>query len=454
MLRFNDEQRRFYARVVSLVGPMALQNLINVGVTSADVIMLGKVGEKALSGVSLGSQIQYIMTLVFFGLTSGVSVLTAQYWGKRDVDTIEQVLGLALKIALGVGLFFLAAAQAFPQALMSIYSGDPEVIREGVGYLKVVSFTYPMIALTMVYLNTMRSVEQVRIATVVYFCSLLINICFNAIFIFGLLGLPAMGAVGAAYATLIARATELAMIIFYDRRLNPVFHFRLSSLRTRSRLLIRDFFRYALPIICNELIWGAGSSMTAAVLGHLGSSVTAANSVAQVARSLAQVVNFGIANAAAIVLGKAIGAHQEEKARIYSGRFIRLCLIFGALGSAVVLAVIPAARLGLDLSPQSQELLTMMLCVLAVVVVTQSYNTTVICGILRSGGDAKFGLCADGISLWCGAILFGWLAAFVFHWPTPVVYMILMCDEIIKIPVVRWRYGTYIWLKNITRDQP
>ena len=211
--RFSDDKVLFYRNVFALVLPMALQNLINVAVTSADVIMLGKVGEIALSAGSLAGQIYFILSLILFGLTSGAAVITAQYWGKKDIDTIEKVLGISMCVGVSIGILFFAAAQLMPETLMKIFTSEQAIIEEGVGYLKIVSWSYPMAAAAVVYLNIMRSVEHVIVSTVVYSVSLLINIIFNGIFIFGLAGAPAMGVAGAALATLIAHGAEIIFVI-------------------------------------------------------------------------------------------------------------------------------------------------------------------------------------------------------------------------------------------------
>lgn len=195
--RFCDDKALFYRNVFALVLPMALQNLINVGITSADVIMLGKVGEIALSSSSLAGQIYFIMSLILFGLTSGAAVITAQYWGKKDIETIEKVLGISMRVGLSVGILFFAAAQLMPTALMRIFTSEQAIIEEGVKYLRIVSWSYPLAAAAVVYLNIMRSVERVIISTLVYSASLVVNVIFNAIFIFGLGPAPAMGVSGA-----------------------------------------------------------------------------------------------------------------------------------------------------------------------------------------------------------------------------------------------------------------
>lgn len=445
------DNKSFYAAVLSLVIPMALQNLINVGVTATDVILLGFVGEKSLSGASLGGQVQFIMTLIFFGLTSGASVLIAQYWGKGDVSTIEKVLGISIKITLVVGMIFFAAGFIFPNQLMFLLTNDPEVIREGARYLRVVSCSYVFTGITMVYLNTLRSVERVLISTFVYFASFVINIIFNSIFIFGLLGFPKMGTAGSALGTVIARTVELAIVIYYDRKINKIFKFRLKMLFTKDKVLLKDFMKFSMPVVANEIMWGSGVATIAAVIGHMGSAASAANSVAQVVRQLATVISFGVANATAIMIGKAIGEGKFEAAREYGKRFTIISIVTGLLGAGMILLIRPLVLSNMTLTEDATRYLSAMLFVMAYFVIGQSLNTTFVVGVFRAGGDTKFGLFIDVTFMWAVSIAGGAIAAFVLHMSVPVVYIILLSDEIIKLPFTISRYKSRIWLKNVTR---
>ncbi|MCI8501959.1 MAG: MATE family efflux transporter [Oscillospiraceae bacterium] len=447
-----EERRSFYKSVFFLVLPMALQNLINVAVTSADVLMLGSVGETVLSASSLAGQVQFVMTLIFFGLTSGAAVLTAQYWGKGDTKTIEKVIGIAMRFSILVAFLFTVVVELFPYQVMSIFTAEQPVIEEGVKYLQIVAVSYLLTSVTMVYLNIMRSVEKVVISTIVYLCSLLCNIGVNAVLIFGLLGCPKLGIQGAAIGTVIARTLELAITLVYSRKKsNPVrLHFK--NLFVRNKILFRDFFRFSIPVTLNELMWGLGVSMNSVIIGHLGSPVVAANSVAQVTRQLATVVAFGIANATAILIGKAIGGNLYDKARLYAKRFLRLTLIFGGIGALIVLGVAPVVLALMNLSAEAQGYLVIMMGVMSYFVFGQAINTTMIVGIFRAGGDTKFGLFLDVSTMWGGSILLGALCAFVFHWSIPWVYVVLMSDEIIKLPFTIWRYKSQKWLRNVTRD--
>ena len=451
MSKSSFDSRVFYRSVLALVLPMAAQNLINVGISSLDVIMLGAVSETVLSASSLANQIQFIMTMIFFGVTSGACVLTAQYWGKGDRRTIEKVMGIALRISITVGIVFTLAVLFFPEPLMRIFSNEEDVIAEGVRYLQVVGCSYLFMSITMIYLNIMRSVERVIISTVVYSVSLVTNGVLNAVFIFGLLGLPAMGITGAALATTIARFVELVIVLVYAYRPGQPVRLRFSDIFTRDAQLFRDFLRYSIPVTLNEMMWGGGVSMITAIIGHMGQSAVAANSVAQVTRQLATVVAFGIANATATKIGKAIGEGSEDKAEDFGRRFVWVTVIAGVVGGIVVLCVSPIASANLTLTDQAREYLTFMMFVMSYFVIGQAFNTTMVVGVFRAGGDTRFGLIEDTVAMWGISIFIGFLGAFVFGWSVQAVYVVLLSDEIIKIPVNWWRYKTKIWLRNVTR---
>lgn len=448
----NFSKKEFYKNVLALVIPMAIQNLINVGVLAADVFMLGKVGENSLSGASLAGQVYYVMTLFLFGLTSGATVLTSQYWGKRDITTIEKILALGMKAAVSVTTLFAVVSFIIPDKLLRIFTSEPAVIAEGVIYLRIIAFSFVLTGITQTYLLVMRSVERVVIATIVYFISLICNIVLNAIFIFGLLGCPAMGVAGAGLGTLLSRIVELLLVAGYAHFYNKEIKFRWRYFLKSDGWLVKDFLTFALPVVMNEVLWGIGGSANTAILGHMGSAAVAANSVAQVARQLATVVTFGISTATAIYLGKTIGEKKIELAKVYAKHFIGMSIVLGIVGGGMILLFSPIAISSMALSPQAKEYLKFMFFVMSYFVMAQAYNCTLIVGIFRAGGDTKIGLKFDVISMWGFSILTGALAAFVFKCSVPVVYVFLMSDELIKIPLATIRYRKYIWLRNITRE--
>ncbi|WP_409016564.1 MATE family efflux transporter [Anaerostipes caccae] len=437
---------------MALVIPMALQNLINTGVSACDVFMLGKVGETALSASSLARQVQYIMSLFLFGLTSGATVLTAQYWGKGDKKTIERILAMGMCMAVAVTAIFTLVSLLMPETLIRIFTNESEVIREGVKYLRIVAFSYIAIGITDVYLYIMRSVERIKVATAVYLSSLICNVILNAVFIFGMFGCPAMGIRGAALATLLARILELILVIGYAKIYNREILFRMKYFFHMDSGLLKDFLVCAVPVILNEVLWGIANSASTAILGHMGSAAVAANSVAQVTKEMSMVVSFGISNAAAIYLGKTIGEKKYQHARAYAERFVKLSILLG-IGSAVIILLSSQMILTvMAMTPLTKDYLRFMMCVMAYYAVAQTLDETVIVGIFRSGGDTRFGLIIDLTAMWGCSVLLGAAAAFVFHCSVPVVYALLMSDELVKIPIIWGRYKNCSWIRNITRE--
>ncbi len=447
----NKERKEFLKSAALLVVPVAMQNLITTAINSLDVIMLGRVNEIVLAGASLGNQVYFNMSLFLFGITSGAAVLIAQYWGKKDLDSIKAIFGLGMKLGIAVSSLFALSAFFLPELLMRIFTDDTEIIRQGEIYLRIVCFSYPFTAVNMIYLNTMRSMEKVKIATLAYSVSFFVNLIANGVLIFGLLGFPALGAAGAALGTVIARFSESLVILFYDRKINRTLKFSIKFLVSKNGLLTRDFWKYALPVIINELSWGTGISMITGILGRLGSSVVAANAVAQVARQLSMIIGFGVAAAAAIEIGKKIGEGNREGAKDLGRRYAVLSVITGFIGAAVILIALPVMLKFLVLTPDAAKYLKMMMLVMSYFVIGQSINSCFVVGIFRAGGDTRFGLFFDLTFMWGIAILGGWIAAFVFHAPVTVVYMILLSDEVLKMPVAYGRYKSYKWLKNVTR---
>lgn len=257
---------------------------------------------------------------------------------------------------------------------------------------------------------------------------------------------------GAAIGTVTARVLELCIVIWYAKVRNKVVHFHWRDMFRVDKVLFKDFMVYAIPVILNEMMWGLGTSANTAVIGHLGSAAVAANSVAQVARQLATVVVFGVSNATAIYLGKTIGERKFELAKVYGRKFTWLSVIMGALGGGVILISAPIANSMMTLSAEAQGYLTFMFFVMSYFTLGQAINTTLVVGVFRSGGDTKFGLIMDVITMWGCSILMGAAAAFIFHAPVEVVYVLLMSDEVIKVPITLKRFLSYKWIQDVTRD--
>jgi len=445
-----EDRKAFYASLAALALPMTLQNLISAAVQSADVVMLGLAGQASLSASSLANQVSFVLMLLIFGVCSGATVLTAQYWGKGDQRAIARIMAITLRLSLGAAAVFFCAAEFFPRPLMRLFTDEPELIGLGALYLRYCAPAWLFSSLSNTYLNILRSVEKVLVATVIYCITVGSNIGLNALLIFGLLGFPKMGIAGAALATTISRGLELTITAVYALRSAPV-RFRRSDFLTADRTLLRDLARYAGPTTLNELMWSLAVAANAVVIGHMGQAAVAANSITQVVRQLATAVCFGLASSAAVLLGKVLGRSDFLLAKQQADRLLRLTLAAGCAGALFILLARPFVLRTMNVDEAARELLSFSLFWISGYAVAQAFNTTMIVGIFRSGGDTRFGLLCDVGSMYFGSILLGALGWFVFHWPVRTVYMVLMCDEFIKIPLTLWRYRTKIWLRNVTR---
>ena len=450
-----QEKRAFYKRAIRITAPIALQNFMDAMVSSADVIMLSFVSQAALGASSLAGQVAFVLNMLLFGINSGASVLSAQYWGKGDTRAVERVLGLALKITIVISALFTIAAAAFPEYIMRIFTEDAELIANGIQYLRAVAASYLLGGFCTVYLGVMRSVERVKMSAAVHCSAVIMNVILNACFIFGWGPFPKLGIVGVALATSITRAIE-TVICIGDTWLCKTVKLRIKYLIARGGELMRDFMKFSIPAAANDVVWGLAFSIYSVILGHLSSDIVAANSVASVVRNLGTVVCFGCSSSAAIVLVKTLGDNKLAEAKVYAGRFIKMAVITALIGGVVILCARPLVMLymevALEVTDLVREELGLMLYINSYYIMGASLNTMLICGIFRSGGDVKFGMFCDMIAMWVYAVPVGLLSAFVLKLPEMWVYFILCLDEFVKLPAVFWHYKKGTWIKNITRD--
>ena len=442
----------FRKTVLAFLLPMALQNLINVAISSTDVIMLGRYNEISLSASSLASQIQFILILLFFGIGSGATVLTAQYWGKKDIKSIDKVMAIGIRTAFILSVFFFTFAFFLSEKAMSIFTNDKLTILEGVKYLKIVSFSYLTSSITMVYLVTIRSVERVVISTVIYATSFLSNFLINYLLIFGKLGFPEMGIRGAAIGTLIARLIELAIVIYYNSKNHNFVSIKWEYIRSLDPILKKDFYKYSLPTILNELLWAGGTAAGVAILGRLGNGIVAANSITSVVKQLALVFAFGLANTTAIMVGKEIGKKDFKTAKIYASKLLIYSFLSSLSGSILLYFIKSFIVEKFSLNSEVADYLNFTLNIMLYYILIQGVSAVLVVGVFRAGGDTKFALVADVVPLWGGSVLISAFAAFYLKLPTKFVYFLIMSDEIIKLPFIIWRYKSKKWVNNVTRE--
>ncbi|MDR2417749.1 MAG: MATE family efflux transporter [Treponema sp.] len=447
------KDKSFYLTLAKIAVPLALQNLITFGIGLMDNFMVGSLGDRALSGVFLSNQIQWMLQMLNAGLSAALVVLVAQYLGKKDSRKAKIVINIAIKSAFGVGLTFMVLALLIPRQILGLFTSEQAVIDDGLKYIGIVCFSYVFFCLNSVFLASMRCAQNTRIgfiSSVVGFC---VNVFLNWVLIFGKLGLPALGVRGAAIATVFARACEFGVSFSYVQ-------FRDTALRWRIRELVlynvdirRDFFKYGFPVILGDVCWGIAGVAQVAILGWLGTEVLAANTIAANLHQMLGVVVYGIANASGVIIGRTVGAGTYDKLKPYANTLQIIFLCFGVITSLLIFTVKDLIlAVGFPkISAEAHAYAIQFLSVFSVTIIGTSYQMSVLTGIVRAGGATHFVLINDLFHVWLLVIPSALLSAFVFHFPPVVTFACLKCDQIIKCIVAVIKLNRYDWMKKLTR---
>lgn len=441
-----------YTKLLKIVGPVSFQYLMTSLVSASDTFMLGFLDQTSLSAVSLAAQVAFVYSLFFGAFVFGFNVMGAQYWGKRDVGSVKKVITIAMRYTLIVGILFSIITLLFPEMVMLVFTSDDILIEAGARYLRVVSASYFLTGISQVYFGVLKVCDRAGLSSLIGSLAVILNIGLNAVLIFGIGFIPEMGIAGAALATVCARVFE---VIF---SLAAVTKFRCPGTRITyifrrdDAVLLKDYWKYTVPLLINQLGWGLGVTMYSVIMGHLGTDAVSANSIAGIVRSMVASLCWGIASAVGIVIGGLLGNGELDEAKRLGGKYVRLSIWIGVGSGMIILCLIPFIVNMITLSPIATGYLKGMLFMAAYYIIGNSLNSTIISGIFPAGGDTKFGMYCDLITLWCVVVPLGMLSAFVIKAPVLVVAFILTLDEFVKIPAVYAHYKKYSWVKCITRE--
>ena len=411
----------FYHKLISLVLPITIQSFMLALVSATDAMMLGLVDQTSLSAVSLAGQVQFVLSLFVTGMAAGMAIIIAQYWGKMDTVTIERVVPIALRMNLIFGGIFTIASLVCPELLMRFFTNDTALIAGGADYLRAVSLSYILCAVSQIYLTLLKNTDHAGLSSKISCVAVVLNIILNAILIFGT---RRPGRVRVVWKGLFARQQELA----------------------------KDFWHYTTPMLGASLVWGIAYTLYSVIMGHMGSDAVAANSITSIAKSMISCLIRGVAGGTGIIVGNLLGAGALEKAKDYAKRLTIMSIIVGIGTGGLLMAASPLIVKIAPLSETAAGYLQGMLLFCGINIMFQSVNATVLDGVFCSGGDSQFDMKGNIGAMWCFSVPFGFLAAFVFKWPVLAVYCIVNLDEIVKIPAVYLRYKKYIWVRNITRE--
>lgn len=442
-----DERNSLRKETIRLALPIAFQQFMLALVGASDAVMLGHLNQNAMSAVSLATQVTFVFNLFMAAFIIGENMFVAQYYGKKDYTNISRIFSLVFHVSCIVAVLFWTGTFGFSQNIMHFFTNERELVILGSKYLKIVGISYFFSAAAQVYMTIMKNCNAVYMSTTISSVTVIINILLNAVFIFGLFGLPAMGIQGAAWATVIATAVQMIWSVIYTTIKMKYLKIFFSD---RCHNLAKRFWNKTVPVLFNELIWGGGFTMYSVIMGHMGTDAVAANSVANISKNLIVCLCLGLGGAGSIVVGNRLGANLFEEAKQAGKTLTKVSVLCGVLSGIILLVLSPVIIRFAGLTPQAGKYLWGMLGISSYYLVGKSINSMTIGGIFPAGGDSRFGLLCDAVTLWCITIPIGCLCAFVLKLPVLMVYFVLNLDEIVKLPVVYRHYKKYKWIRNLT----
>ena len=442
-------ENRFSDKILKLALPITAQQFMLALVSACDAFMLGGLNQNSLSAVSLASQITFVFNLILTALTIGENMFVAQYYGKKDFEGVRSSAGLVLKYILLVSVFFLMITLFVPQILMRLFTNDSTLIEYGIKYLKIIGLSYVFSGILQVLQGVLKNCGYVGKCTIISIIVVCSNIVMNAIFIYGYFGFPRMEIAGAALATVVANGVGM-LITIYILHSKKELWIEIKDIRNKQVSLINKFWKHVYPVLFNELVWGGGFTMYSVILGHMGSDAVAENSVTNITKNLLICACTGFGYGGSIIIENLLGEGNLSQARKSGNILCKIAVGSGCLTGGVIFLITPVILQFTNLTDTATEYLKYMLLMSSYYVIGKSINAMTIGGIFPAGGDTKFGLKCDAVTMWCFAVPLGYIAAFVLKLPVLSVYFILNLDEIVKLPAVFKHYKKYKWVKNLT----
>ena len=444
-------EQTFYKTFFRLYIALVLQNVITLSVNLLDNVMLGAYSETALSGVAIVNQIQFVYQQILMALGDGMVIFCSQYWGKKDTQPIKKIASISMKTGLVVAVLLFTAVSLFPGRIAELFTTDLPIQNQAVEYMGIIRFSYFFFAVTILLLAAMRSVEVVKIALSLSVMTLIINCSVNYLLIFGNMGMPELGAKGAAIGTLIARIVECIVCIWYVAVKEKRLALRLKDYWNGDWSLAGDYFKVTIPMIVVQALWGLNTALQTVILGHMTAAAIAANSVASSLFMLVKSMAVGASATASVIIGKTIGAGDMKKVKEYAKTLQVLFVCIGITAGCILFLIRMPILTIYDLSAETKAMANSFLIILSVICMTMSYQMPTNTGIIRGGGSPNFVVKLDLISIWCIVLPVSFIMAFVVKASPIVVVCCLNADQVFKcIPAfIKVNYGH--WAKKLTR---
>ncbi|WP_353096609.1 MATE family efflux transporter [Tissierella praeacuta] len=445
------KNKKFLRDMLAIAIPIALQNLITSSLNMVDTLMISELGKSSISAVGLANQLFFFYSLIIFGINSGSSIFISQFWGKKDIKSIKKVLGLAVSLSALAGFIFTIVAFFFPEMIMKFFIDDETVIKLGCDYLRVVSLSYIITGIGFAFSIASRSIEKPEMPMIVSAISFITNTIFNYLLIFGNFGFPELGVKGAAYGTLIARIVEISFIFYFVYTGVKPLAASLRELTDWTKEFVSRYLKTTYPVIINEAFWALGQVMYNVAYAKIGVEATAAVQVAGTIQNIFFVLVRGLGNACTVMVGNKIGAGDEEEAYSYATQFLTMSTLIGlVLGAVLSLTPDTTLKLFRNLEPDVYNLSRKLLFISGLFYFIRTFNSTLIVGVLRGGGDTTFSMYLEMGSVWLVGVPLAFIGVLLLKLPVHVVFILVSAEEIIKAAIGLPRVKSKRWIRNVT----
>ena len=449
--------KELYKKVFTIGIPVSIENMIYSLMNFIDVFMVGKenvvlgLGTAAVAGLGFANQIFMIFMVSLFGLNSGGGILAAQYYGSKDYKNLKKCLGITITVGLLFSFLFFLMGLFIPEKIIGIFTSDPKVLKLGANYFRIIALIYPLIGLGYSFNMQLRAIGKNQYSLYSTIIGLCINLVGNYLFINGNLGFPAMGVVGAAIATVIARIVSVFYLIYiiYKNKLPMAGNFQ--ELFKLSWSFIAKALKISLPVFGHEIMWVTGVSMYVIIYGRIGTEATAAIQVVKSISNLVFTLVFGLSSGTAAIIGQEIGAGNEENAYKYAVELLKISLVIGTAVALFVYAICPVVLILMKVDSAIYPLAREIVLSEGILIIIKTTGTLFIVGVLRAGGDTLWTMFADLIPLWTFAIPLTYIAGLKFGLPVALVYLCSGSDELLKMPFCIQRLKSRKWINNLVK---
>ncbi len=442
----------FWRPTLRLGIPVAIQNLLYGSSGLVDTLMIGQLGETAISSVGMAAQWSWLMGIFFYGFQSGAAVFLSQYWGAKDFPGIRRAYGILAVGCESIAVLMGLVAVLFPSLIMALFTADPAVAQTGVDYLRIAGFSYVGVALSNVFSTVLRSTEQVKLPMYGSILAVFTNMALNYALIFGKFGLPEMGVRGAALATVISAWISPVVVFTVSFAKRNLLICKLKDLLSFDMPFVRKYIRISAPVLANEMIWSVGTMGYGMIYGHLGTDYYTAYTIFRTIEGIFFSFYIGLCHACGVLIGREIGAGRADLSIRYAKKYAvvmpMISVLFGALmvGAGGLILAVDLFKISGAVAALTRTLMILF----ALNIPIRNISFICVCGIVRPGGDTRIGLLYDGLSVWCIALPMTLLAAFALKLPFIWVYVVMLASEDwIKSFLCIRRLNSLKWVKPV-----